>query len=164
MTVPKRRNAAGFTLARQGITRGSDDLAWIRADQEVGTLGDGDGALGIFTQGEAGDAESRGFFLDAAGIGEHEAGFAQETEKIEVPNGRNEPKLRMMLDTALCQTLLRAGMHGENNGHFGCNGINRTQKLAELFRRIDVGRTMKGQDTEALPAGAILQCQIFTDC
>ena len=76
MTVPKRRDAADFTLVRQGITRGSDDLGRIRADQEVGTLGDSDGALGIFPQGKAGDAESCGFFLDAARISEHKAGFA----------------------------------------------------------------------------------------
>src|SRR5690348_14648059 len=111
MTVPQRRDAASFTFARQGATRSSNDLAGIRTNQKVGTLGDGDGALGIFAQGKAGDAESRGLFLDATGIGEHEAGFAQETEKIEVPDGRNEAQLPMMLDAAFCQTLLSAGMH-----------------------------------------------------
>src|SRR2546429_7270747 len=70
----------------------------------------------------------------------------------------------MMLDAALCQTLLRTGMDGKNDGHFGGNGIDRTEKLAELLCRIDIGRTMEGQDTEALPSGTILQCQFFTDC
>src|SRR5437879_3836592 len=140
MAVPERRDAAGFTLARQSVTRSRDDLARIRTNQKVGTLGDGDGALGIFAQGKAGDAESCGFFLDAARIGEHEAGFAQETEKIEVSDRRNEPKLRMMLDAALCKTLLRAGMHGEYNGHFGGNGVDRSGQLAELLRRFEIGR------------------------
>src|SRR5438477_10945816 len=144
MAVPERRDAAGFTLARQSVTRSRDDLARIRTNQKVGTLGDGNRALGIFTQCEAGDAESGGLFLDAAGISEHEAGFAQETEKIEVSDRRNEPKLRMILDTSLFETLLRAGMHGENNGHFGGNGVDRSETLAELFRRIDIGRTMEG--------------------
>src|SRR5439155_1710025 len=94
MTVPKRRDAAGFTLARQGITRGSDDLTRIRTDQEIGTLGDGDGALSVFTQCDAGNAEGCGLFLHAARIGEHEASLAQETEKIEVSDRRNEPNLR----------------------------------------------------------------------
>jgi hypothetical protein len=47
----------------------------------------GDGALRVIAQRKAGDAESRGLFLDATRIGEDELCFAQETEKIEVPYG-----------------------------------------------------------------------------
>src|SRR5437660_1304686 len=101
MTVPQRRDAARFTPARQGITRSSDDLARIRTNQQIGTLGDSDGALGIFPQGEARDTESRGFLLDAAGIGKDKLCFAEQTEKIEVPNRRNETELPMVLEAVL---------------------------------------------------------------
>ena len=69
-----------------------------------------------------------------------------------------------MLDAALCQTLLRAGMHRKNDRHFGGNGVDRSEKLTELFCRIDIGRAMEGQDTKALPSGTILQGQFLTDC
>src|ERR1700732_2577205 len=123
MAVPEGRNVACFTLSCQRITRSGDNFARIGANQQVCSLGDGNGALCVLTQRKAGDAESRGLFLDATRIGEDELGFAQETEKIEVAYGRNEPQLRVMLDTALRQVLLGARMHWKNDGHFGGNGI-----------------------------------------
>ena len=63
---------------------GSDDSCGIGANEQVCTLGDGDGALGVFAEGQAGHAESGGFFLDAARIGEDESGFAEEAEEIEI--------------------------------------------------------------------------------
>jgi len=101
MAVPKRGNAACFAPARKGITGGGDNLARIRTNEQIGTLGDGDGALRIFPQGEARDAECGGFFLDAARVGEDQLCFAQETEKIEVADGRNELQSGMMLDAVL---------------------------------------------------------------
>jgi hypothetical protein len=89
MAIPQGRDAASFALACQSITGGSDDFDRIGTNKQVGTFRDGDGALGVLAQGEAGNAESGGFFLDAAGIREDELGFAQETEKIEVADWRD---------------------------------------------------------------------------
>jgi hypothetical protein len=91
MAIPQGRDAASFALACQSITGGSDDFDRIGTNKQVGTFRDGDGALGVLAQGETGNAESGGFFLDAAGIGEDELGFAQETEKIEIPTGGISP-------------------------------------------------------------------------
>src|SRR5260370_42242181 len=157
MAVPEGRNAAGFALACQRITGSGDYLARIGTNQQVCALGDGNGALRVLAQRKAGHTESRGLFLDATRIGEDELCFAEETEKIEVPDGRNEAKLGVMLDTALRQALVGARMHRKNDGHFGGNGIDRSQKLAELFRGIDIRRTMEGQNTETPPARTILQ-------
>ena len=44
----------------------------VAADHRVGALLDGDRTFGVFAQREAGNAERGGFFLQAAGIGEHE--------------------------------------------------------------------------------------------
>src|SRR2546429_9244704 len=89
MAIPEGRNAAGFTLSCQRITGSGDNFARIGTNQQVCALGDGNGALRVIAQRKAGDTESRGLFLDATRIGEDELGFAQETEKIEVPDGRN---------------------------------------------------------------------------
>jgi hypothetical protein len=124
MAVPEGRNAARYTLSCQRTTRSDDNVARIGTNQQVCALGDGDGALRVIAQRKAGDTKSRGLFLDATRIGEDELCFAQETEKIEVPYGRNEPQLRVMLDIALRQALLGARMHRKNDGHFGGNGID----------------------------------------
>src|SRR5713226_3505198 len=111
MAVPERRYAANFAPACQGVTGGGHNLGGIGANEEVCALGDGDGALGVLPQGEAGDAESGGLFLDATGIGQDELCFAQETEKIEIADGRNEAQLGVMLNASFSQTLLGARMH-----------------------------------------------------
>src|ERR1700687_597375 len=157
MAVPEGRNAVCFTLSCQRITSSGQNFARIGTNQQVCALGDGNGALRVLAQRKARDTESRGLFLDATRIGEDDLCFAQETEKIEVPDGRNEPQLRMMLDTALRQALLGARMNRKNDGHFGGNGIDRSEKLAELVREINIRRTMEGQDTETPPARSVLQ-------
>src|SRR5258708_27920427 len=60
----------------------------FRSNKQVGTFRDGDGALGVLAQRQAGDAESGGFFLDAAGIGEDELGFRSEehTSELQSPD------------------------------------------------------------------------------
>src|SRR5229473_6482461 len=92
VAVPEWGDAAGFASACQGVAGGGDDFDRIGANQQVCAFGDGDGALGVLPQGEAGDAESGGLFLDATRIGQDKLCFAQETEKIEISNGRNEPQ------------------------------------------------------------------------
>jgi hypothetical protein len=84
MAVPEGRNTARLTLSGKNGLGGGDDFCWIRSDEEVRALRNRDRALGVFAKGEAGDAESGGFFLDAAGIGQYEGGFAEQAKKIEI--------------------------------------------------------------------------------
>ncbi len=163
MAVPKRGNPASFALARQGITGGGDYLARISTNQQICALRDGDRALGVLTQSETGDAKSSGFFLNTPRVGEDELCFAQETQKIEVPDGRNDPQLGVVLDAGLRQMLLGAGMHGKDYGHFRGDGIDRSQKLGEFLGGVDVGRSMEGEDTETPPARSILQTQFIAN-
>ena len=44
----------------------------IEADQSIGSEADSRGPLRIFAQGETGDREERGLFLNPAGIGENQ--------------------------------------------------------------------------------------------
>ena len=90
VSIPIARDAAFFGFAGEDGPGSGKNFRGVLADELVGALGDGDGALGIFAHGEAGDAEGGGFFLDAAGIGEHQAGAAHETEKIEIAERGHE--------------------------------------------------------------------------
>jgi len=163
VAVPERGNPASFAPARQGITGGGDYLTGISANQQICALGNGDRALGVLAQGEAWDAKRGGFFLNATRVGEDERRLAQETQKIEIPNRRNEPQLGMMLVAPLRQMLLGAWMHGKDYRHFGGNGIDRSEELVEFFSGVHVGGAMKGEDAKALPAGTIPQSELITD-
>src|SRR5690349_24715570 len=100
MAIPKGRNSPSPALPGQSITGSGNNVAWIRANEQIGALGDGNGALGVFPQGKARNPQSGGFFLDATGIGEDELGFAQQAEKIEIADGWYEAELGVMLDAA----------------------------------------------------------------
>jgi hypothetical protein len=163
MPIPKRRDAASFAFASQSITGGSHDFDRISTNKQVSTFCDGDRAFGILAQGEAGDAEGGGFFLDAAGVGQDEFGFAQEAKKIEIANGWNEPELGVVADAAFGHTVLSARMDRKNDRHFGRDGVDGTEKLAELFGGVNIGRAMESQDGEAVPARAILQSKFIAD-
>ena len=65
-----------------------ENFCGVGADELICAFCNGDGALGVFAKSEAWDSERRGFFLDAAGVGEDKCGFAKETEKIEIADWR----------------------------------------------------------------------------
>lgn len=90
VAVPEWWNAAGLAFSHQDSLCGRDDFGWVGTDELVGPLRDGDGTLGVLPEGEAGDAEGGGFFLDAAGIGQDKGGFAEEAEEIEITDGRDQ--------------------------------------------------------------------------
>lgn len=90
MAIPEGRNAARLALSGKDGLGGGDDFCGIRSDEEVRALRNRDRALGVFAKGKAGDAQSGGFFLNAAGIRQDERGFAEEAEKIEIADGRDE--------------------------------------------------------------------------
>ena len=79
MAIPERGNAAGLAFPSKDGLSGGENLCGSGADEKVRAFGDGDGALGVFAEREAGDAERGGFFLDAAGVGQDQRGFAEET-------------------------------------------------------------------------------------
>lgn len=57
MPIPEGRNAAGFAIPGKYLFGGSDDFCGIGTDELVCAFGDGDGALGVLAEREAGDAQ-----------------------------------------------------------------------------------------------------------
>ena len=124
---------------------------------------DGDGAFGVFAKSEAGDAQGSGFLLNAAGVGQDQCGFAEQAQKIEIADGRNQAQLWMSFDPCVSKTLLRARVNGENYGNLGSDGIYGPKKFGKFFGGIYVRWTVECEHTETLPIGTVLQAKVFTD-
>ena len=56
-----------------------------------------------------------------------------------------------MHKAGLHEPLLGARVHGENDRHIGRDGVDGSEKCAECFQRIDIGRTMERQHSEVAP-------------
>src|SRR5260370_6084054 len=108
MAIQKRRDAATISFSGEDILRRSDDLAGIATDKQIRTLRNRDGTLGVLPEGEAGHSERGGLLLNAAGIGQDQRGSAEEAEEIEIADGRNNEKVRMVANTYLGEALLGA--------------------------------------------------------
>jgi len=163
VTIPEGGNAPGLAFSSKNGFGGGEDPSRVGANELICAFRNRDGALGIFAQGKARDAESGSFLLDAPGIGEDQRGLAEQAEKIEIADRRDQFQLRMGLDAGLGEALLRAWMNGKNYRNLSGDGINRAEQFGEFFRGVDIGRTMQGKDAEALPIGAVFQCQFFAD-
>ena len=87
--------AAGGAVGQEG--RGPrDDLLLVRA-HELGEAGlDAFRPLGLLAQDQHGLVEGRRFLLDAAGIGEDEAGAAHQAHELEVVEGLDERDVGQM--------------------------------------------------------------------
>ncbi len=157
MAVPQGRDAALLTFSGQDFASGSNNLLRLRANNLIGALGDGHGALGILPQCKTGHAERGSLFLDATGVREDKRCAAQKTEKIEIADRRHDAQLRMMAFAGGGEPLLGAWMHRENHGNLGSDRVNGAEEAAERFDGINVGRPMESQNGEAAPAGRVLQ-------
>ena len=62
----------------------------------------------------------------------------------------------MSFDSGLCEALLGAWMNGKNDWDLGSDGIDGAEEFGEFFGGVDVRRTMKSEDTETVPVGAVL--------
>jgi len=69
----------------------------------------------------------------------------------------------MGLDAGLRKALLGARMHGKDDRNLGSDGINGAEEFGEFFGGVDVGRTMKSEDAEGVPFGAVLKAKIIAD-
>src|SRR2546428_4701528 len=91
--IPERRDATRFGFTGKHCLRPGNDFVGMGADELIGALGNRDGALGVIAQGEARYAERGGFFLDAARIGEDQSRAVQQTQKVEITDGRHQAEL-----------------------------------------------------------------------
>src|SRR6267143_458235 len=124
LAIPKGWDTAGLAFASQRVAGGGDDFGGIRADQQIGTFGNGNRTLGILPQSETGHAKSGGLLLYAAGVGEDERRLAHETQEIEVAHRRNEAQLRVMRNATFGQALLGPRMDGKDDRHFASDGAD----------------------------------------
>ena len=124
MAVPEGRNAARFRFAGQSVACSGDDPGGIGANKKVCAFGNGDGPLGVFPQGEARDAKSGGLFLDAARVREDKSRFAEEAEKIEIADRRDEAEFRTKTNSGLREALLGARVDRKNDGNIGGYGVD----------------------------------------
>src|SRR5436190_7324419 len=62
----------------------SDYILLFCADENIGSVGDGNRPLCILPQCQARDAEHSGLFLNAAGIRQNEFGIGHKAEKVEI--------------------------------------------------------------------------------
>lgn len=138
MPVPEWGGSAFLAVSSKDLLRSRHDFGGVSSYEYICALGDSDWALGVLTQGQARDSEGRGFFLDTPGVGQSQRSFAEQAEKIEISQRRNEAELRVVLDPALGEPLLSARMYGEHYGHLLCNRIDSAEELGEFIRRIDV--------------------------
>ena len=85
MTIPEL-NFAGLTLfLRKYRINGSCQIVQIA--QSIGAPGQGDRALGVGPQRNAGDAQVGGFFLNAARIRQREAAVEYQVHEAHVVQG-----------------------------------------------------------------------------
>nr|GEU28557.1 hypothetical protein [Tanacetum cinerariifolium] len=82
--VPVLRDAAGLAAVAQDVAAQRQDHRRIAPRDGVAALGDGDRPLGIFAQCQARNAQRRGFFLHAAGIGQHHARVLHHAQHVQV--------------------------------------------------------------------------------
>src|SRR5262249_45039889 len=83
-----------------------DYTAVITADELVGSFGQRDWTLSVVSEGQARDAKNRCFFLNASGVGKHNAGLCFQGNKIKVTNSWNDVQLvrHSPCDQLLCRS------------------------------------------------------------
>lgn len=106
---------------------------------------DGDGPLGVGAKGETGGAEVGAFLLQAAGIGEQEAGVAGEVDRIQIAERVEKLNVRAVVETQakLCHFATGAWVDGEDDlPIFGECGEFADDDF-QAFLGIDVGGAMQ---------------------
>jgi len=100
MPIPLFRDPPGPTRPVQDGLGRRQDFVLVIADQDVGAFFAGDGAFGVMAQGDAGDAENGGFFMQAAAVGEHKSGRHVEMQEFQVAEGIPQPVMNRIISWA----------------------------------------------------------------
>jgi hypothetical protein len=133
MAVPELGYVPGLTFSGKNLCGGSDNLGWVRAYQQICSFRNGNRALGVFAQRQAGHIQGSRFFLDGAGVRQDQSGFTEEAEKIEIADRSNNTNVCLLCNSCLCESLPGARMNGENDWYLFGNRIDGSEKMGELF-------------------------------
>src|SRR5688572_24791738 len=90
MAVPQLRDARRECSRRHDVVNGCTNALRIEADHAVGAVRDRDRTLGVLPERQAWHAEDGCFFLDAAGIGQHEPRVIKKGQEIEISERFND--------------------------------------------------------------------------
>ena len=119
----------GSDLTVEGAPGSPHDGVGCAPDELVRALGDGDRSLRVVAQGEARDAQRRRLLLDAAGVGEHEAGAGHQAEEVEVAERFGDQDA--VGDGAPGELGSGARMGREDERQLGADRVQGVEQLAE---------------------------------
>ena len=117
-------------------------------DEPVRTQGQGFRTLGSVPEGETGNVEHRGFYLDPAGIGKHESSIINELDHVKIPHrfdkvyGGNG--FEGVVQVVIFEAFGRPGMHREDQVGFFRHFDQQTDDLFEVGRHVHVVNPMHG--------------------
>src|SRR5262249_17792589 len=83
-SVPEFGHPSSLAPAAHDLIHTGEDTLPMTPDKRIRPLLDGDGTFGVFAHGEARYRQRCSFFLDAARVGQHEAGVAQQPQRLEI--------------------------------------------------------------------------------
>src|ERR1700731_1166539 len=111
MTIPEWGHSSSLAVSSKNLFSSRHDFVGVCSYEYICALGDSNRGLGVFTQGQAGDAEDGGFFLNTPRVGQDQSSLAEQAEKIEIAQRSDEAELRMVFDAALAELVLSAWMY-----------------------------------------------------
>ena len=142
LAVPQGRAAAVLALAGQHLGGFFEDARRIGAHQHVAAFVDGHRALGVFAQGEAGDAQGGGFFLQAAAVGHDQRGVLPQVEEFHVRLGLGEHHVGAQIQPELLEVAAGTRVHREDQRQVGGDLLERAGNAAQVGFVVHVGRTV----------------------
>ena len=105
----------------------------------VGTHGYGNGAFRVFTYGQAGNAQSGGFFLETAGIRQHHARILPQMQKFHVRQWFGQMNAGGRSQAETLHVGSGPGMDGENKGKLSADIIQGGKNPAQSFGVVHIG-------------------------
>ena len=130
-------------VGEQGADFG-DNFFGIGADELDGAGVDAFGAFGGVAHHEHGLAETGGFFLDAAGIGEHDAAGIHQGDEVAIVLGRDEPDVVVVAELLVDRSLdvgvevhrIDEAVIREATGEGAQRGADLIEAAAEVFAAV----------------------------
>ena len=124
MRCPARPSQRGGTVPCFGLpsrifAQFGAQRAAVLSDQDIRSHGHGDWALRIAPQGETGNIQISGFFLDAARVRYYRGGAALQRQEFNVRQGLEQIQFAD-INAEVGDALARTRMHRENELSPGC--------------------------------------------
>lgn len=144
-TIPQSR-MFGWLLPVIEHMRGCfQDGLRINTGKMIGPFGNSDRSFSIVPKSYAGYSQNRCFFLNAARVGEHDAGMRGEFEKVEIAEGGHKTYIFPEDDAVFLYAFLGPGMNRKDNGQRFGNFDQCLNYSREDCRIVDIGRSVQSK-------------------